>query len=185
MLAKLVEKEIPSFKITNPSLFLWSDATIVLAWLKKPPCNWKTFVAHRVSSILDKVGNKDWYHVASQDNPADLATRGLTPDELKDNELWWHGPRWLNKDKSQWPSNEGEFETSEDSKRVQVYVAKSTEKEDILDRFSCLARAMHVIAYMFRFFNKARHRSKGSLDYEPLKIATKQFDYNSQKISAE
>ncbi|XP_037816477.1 uncharacterized protein LOC119606893 [Lucilia sericata] len=155
LLANLVNSVIPNFKLHTYNLYLWSDSTIVLAWLRKPPCNWKTFVANRVATILEKVGNKNWFHVASNHNPADLATRGLIPSDLRENKLWWHGPDWLRLNKSSWPEGPLEFETVEESKQVQVNIARSAEREDILDRFSSLPRAYHVIAYIFRFFNLA------------------------------
>lgn len=50
----------------------------MLAWLSKPPCSWNTFVGNRVSEILDKVGNRNWQHVESKENPANVASRGPT-----------------------------------------------------------------------------------------------------------
>ena len=42
--------------------------------------------------------------VPTEENPADLCTRGATPDELLANSLWWHGPKWLlSEDKAGWP----------------------------------------------------------------------------------
>ncbi|XP_065368859.1 uncharacterized protein LOC135961295 [Calliphora vicina] len=175
LLAKLVSNVIPNFKLKTYSLYLWSDSTIVLAWLRKPPCNWKTFVANRVATILEKVGNKNWFHVSSSYNPADLATRGLTPSELKENKLWWHGPEWLKLEKSSWPIVPSEFETAEESRKVQVNIARSSEKEDILDRFSNLSRAYHVISYMFRFYNLTRKRNSKNLKYETRRISAQEL----------
>ncbi|GFU66959.1 integrase catalytic domain-containing protein [Trichonephila clavipes] len=33
-----------------------------------------------------------WHHIASEQNPADVLSRGLLPEELRDDSLWWHGP---------------------------------------------------------------------------------------------
>jgi len=33
-----------------------------------------------------------WRYVSTQQNPADLATRGISVDDYKDKSLWWHGP---------------------------------------------------------------------------------------------
>ena len=54
----------------------------------------------------------EWSHVESADNPADLASRGVTPAELKDSSLWWHGPAWLTLPAKQWPVNREEFKTT-------------------------------------------------------------------------
>ncbi|KAG8192161.1 hypothetical protein JTE90_027803 [Oedothorax gibbosus] len=40
-----------------------------------------------------------WQHVASEDNPADLVSRGLEPSRLVNNELWWHGPSFIQSDR--------------------------------------------------------------------------------------
>ena len=47
--------------------------------------------------------NTKWRHVRSPDNPADLATRGLSPTDLESNRLWWNGPSWLCQADSAWP----------------------------------------------------------------------------------
>ncbi|XP_074651586.1 uncharacterized protein LOC141906242 [Tubulanus polymorphus] len=49
------------------------------------------------SSDVDK-----WRHVRSAENPADLASRGMTLDESCLNR-WLHGPEFLSKPKSEWP----------------------------------------------------------------------------------
>ena len=44
-----------------------------------------------------------WQHVPTDQNPADLYTRGTTPKELSDCVLWWNGPEWLLGDRDKWP----------------------------------------------------------------------------------
>lgn len=56
--------------IKNCSIHLWPDSTIVLAWLKKHPSWWNTYVANRSVSV------------ASESNPADLGTRGCSSYNL-------------------------------------------------------------------------------------------------------
>ena len=43
-------------------------------------------------------------HVPSEDNPADLATRGKSPRELSSS-IWWNGPHWLKESEEQWPNS--------------------------------------------------------------------------------
>ncbi|GFU00880.1 integrase catalytic domain-containing protein [Trichonephila clavipes] len=38
---------------------------------------------------------KKWHHIASEQNPADVLSRGLLPEELRDDSLCWHGPELL------------------------------------------------------------------------------------------
>ncbi|XP_075157757.1 uncharacterized protein LOC142231024 [Haematobia irritans] len=182
LLAELVEGVISQMKITAASRYLWSDSTIVLAWLKKPPCVWKTFVANRVALILEKVGNISWSHVSTDCNPADLATRGTHPSDLKQNSLWWHGPDWLRSERCFWPQTKDTWETTQESRRVQAYVARSGQDIDILERFSTLPRAIRVLAYVFRFFNRVRARKDSSVMAATSKLTAQEVTFVRSRL---
>ena len=60
------------------------------------------FVENRLKEIRN--GNITLRFVISEDNPADLATRGISAQELSESQLWWHGPRWLRDPETSWPT---------------------------------------------------------------------------------
>nr|XP_033204786.1 uncharacterized protein LOC117165516 [Bombus vancouverensis nearcticus] len=60
----------------------WTDSTIVLHWISSSSYTLKTFVANRVAEIQTKTNTSDWRHVPTDDNPADLISRGQTPKEF-------------------------------------------------------------------------------------------------------
>ncbi|UYV66790.1 hypothetical protein LAZ67_4002868 [Cordylochernes scorpioides] len=95
LLANLFAAVKESLSLHFDQIFLWSDSTIALNWIKSESKRWKAFVANRVSAIQRKTPSHSWLHVPGSENPADLATRGLTPAQLIDNQLWWQGPHWL------------------------------------------------------------------------------------------
>lgn len=66
------------------------------------PNRLKTFVANRISDILERGNIEQWRHVAGKENPADCATRGLDIVSLRDHPLWWQGPLWLKQTESLW-----------------------------------------------------------------------------------
>ena len=134
-LDKLCELERSQLNLTQYKTYFWTDSTIVLAWLNKHPNAWKTFVANRVSNISDTVGVDNWNHVVSNDNPADIASRGCTAEELLENPLWWNGPSWLRKSESEWPISTQNFTTQAEIK-VQCYANTVTIETDILNDFS-------------------------------------------------
>ena len=72
--AKLLEATMSTFQITG--LEQWTDSTITLQWLSQLPRTWTTFVANRVSYIQEIIKRDSWNHVPTNDNPADLASRG-------------------------------------------------------------------------------------------------------------
>ncbi|XP_059222926.1 uncharacterized protein LOC131996847 [Stomoxys calcitrans] len=150
LLSKLASSIIAKLQISNFTTYYWTDSTIVLAWLKKPPCAWSTFVGNRVSEILENVGVENWLHIDSESNPADVASRGCSPSDLKGHHLWWHGPLWLKLPKDRWPTYEVFSDTSLEAKAVKVFA--TTTFEDPLERFSSLSRAYRVLCYVLRFW---------------------------------
>lgn len=78
---------------------LWIDSMITLHWIKSSAKQWKPFVENRVREIQNLTEPEQWNHSSGSENPADVATRGISVNKLKENALWWTGPMWLNKDK--------------------------------------------------------------------------------------
>ncbi|GBM91531.1 hypothetical protein AVEN_83462-1 [Araneus ventricosus] len=83
LLAKLAQKTITSMKIPFHSTVLWTDSTIVLAWIQKDPMVLKPFVRNRVSAIQNLTEISAWKHVPSKENPADIISRGIDPEKSK------------------------------------------------------------------------------------------------------
>ena len=76
-------------------MFLWTDSSTVLGWLQRTPNSLKTFVSNRVTQIISIADTGHWKHVKSEDNPADIGSRGCTPQELLSNKLSRYGIPWL------------------------------------------------------------------------------------------
>ncbi|XP_046808368.1 uncharacterized protein LOC124420202 [Lucilia cuprina] len=152
LLANMTHNLLTQLNLPLHQTYFWTDSSIVLAWLSKHPNSWNTFVANRVSTIIQTVGVENWNHVASHDNPADVASRGCNADELKDDTLWWNGPSWLKEVASKWPTTNKHFITQAEAKVSQSFtttvnthpslVNTNTENPDILSRFSKLSKAL-------------------------------------------
>ncbi|GBM44825.1 hypothetical protein AVEN_189476-1 [Araneus ventricosus] len=98
LLAQLVKRVLCAIKLEINDIYLWSDSTIVLAWIQHEPWELKTFVANRIAAIQELTKKEQWFHVSSGNNPADALSRGLAPEKLCNNELWWTGPSFLQAD---------------------------------------------------------------------------------------
>ncbi|GFW01737.1 uncharacterized protein TNCV_1232371 [Trichonephila clavipes] len=96
LLAKLVKRVVASLQLETAKIYLWSDSIIVLAWLRKELMDLKTFVKNRVAKIQEP--NQLWRHVPSDQNPADLVSRGVDHDKLLQRKLWFNGPTFLSGD---------------------------------------------------------------------------------------
>jgi hypothetical protein len=78
----------------NSSTF-WSDSQIVLSCIKNSSKRFPIFVASRLSAIWSMPTPEQWYHVRTDVNAADVASRGATVTELLGNRQWLSGPEFL------------------------------------------------------------------------------------------
>ena len=86
---KFVQKEL---HLPTSSKLLWTDLQCVLHWLQsRKPLS--SFVTNRLKEIKSLEG-LSFRYVPTEDNPADIATRGKTPVELSSS-IRWTGPHWL------------------------------------------------------------------------------------------
>ncbi|KAL4702851.1 hypothetical protein ACJJTC_001997, partial [Scirpophaga incertulas] len=175
MLADLTKFVLDTYQIKIPTykIFLWTDSTVVLSWLRSHSSRWSTFVANRVSHIQGIVPAESWNHVASRDNPADVCSRGQLPQELlSNNTLWWAGPVWLSQRNDCWPNTvkfpslidvEEEAVRTEERNSVAL-IAPSNDTENIFDlllkRFSSLAKIIRIVSYVRRFVHNIRKRNR-------------------------
>ena len=95
LLAGLLETTSNTLNIPADQVTAWCDSTIVLCWLRNSPARYRTFIANRITTATTHFPPSIWFHVPTDDNPADCASRGLSARELRDHPLWWKGPPWL------------------------------------------------------------------------------------------
>lgn len=105
ILARSMAEMGRSMKVRVNEVRLRTDSTIVLGWIGIAPHLLKTFVANRVWEVQDLTRVQAWGHVRSEDNPADVISRGMSPETLKEHMLWWNGPNWLCKPQTEWPDD--------------------------------------------------------------------------------
>ena len=86
-----------TIKVRASHVTYWTDSMDVLYWIKsnKPL---KVFVGNRVSDILKLSLPEQWYHVSTEQNPADLGTRGVQLKNLATASEWLKGPSFLTHD---------------------------------------------------------------------------------------
>ncbi|XP_037826677.1 uncharacterized protein LOC119614634 [Lucilia sericata] len=181
LLAEMIEILIPSLDVENYTISCWTDSIIVISWLAKPPCNWLTFVANRVSKISQIVPFSKWNHIVSKENPADLASRGISPLELKNSELWWFGPSWLKNSTSEWPNQRLSSipVTDLEVKPVRVHFTYFSDFDDLLERFSSFPRAMRVMAYVYRFYYRTHPRFRSNFYRDSTLVTSSEIVFNS------
>ena len=116
-------------KIDN--IFHWTDLSTVLLWLQAAHKKQQVFVANRAAEILENSSMDQWRQVKGVKNPADIGTRGMSIEGLKES-VWLNGPAWLQADEENWPKpwcqvNEVEAE------QVTSTAATETKLEQLID----------------------------------------------------
>ncbi|GBP88534.1 hypothetical protein EVAR_21742_1 [Eumeta japonica] len=118
--ARLYDKVKKASRITIDQVHFWCDSKIVLGWLKISPHKLSAFISHRVTEINNLCDSKNWMYVPSSWNPADLASRGVYPDELQSLCLWWEGPSYLKDTQDKWPEQHSDTQTNLPELRVKA-----------------------------------------------------------------
>ncbi|CAL8069059.1 unnamed protein product [Orchesella dallaii] len=112
----------------NIKITYWTDSSTALYWIKNDG-NWGVFVQRRVEEIRRLSNISDWRHVAGENNPADLPSRGCTAAHLVKSR-WWEGPIWLKKNPEEWPLSMVEFDEAEIKQEMKKIVVSSLDLEN-------------------------------------------------------
>ncbi|XP_055840854.1 uncharacterized protein LOC129908416 [Episyrphus balteatus] len=153
MLARLLCHVKDVLQLGQMKTYAWTDSTITLCWIAAPPSKWKTFISNRVAEIQRLTNVNIWNHVPTKLNPADLASRGISPSELKANTLWWRGPEYLQTNwKFTFPSPARTYETEEELRPVKIHCAIESENRvsTLFHKTSDFRKLVRIIAYCRR-----------------------------------
>ena len=158
ILTRLVKQSREVLGIRLEDVHLWTDSTIVLAWLSCNPRRLKTYVANRVTEITDAIPPSRWRHVRSEDNPADCASRGLLPSQLTVHDLWWDGPPWVSLNHEEWPQRDSSNGEPDVTEEVIACVSTPTESVVSLKNYSSYNRPVRVVVWIKRFVSNCSTR---------------------------
>jgi len=171
LLVRLVSRIRKILSIQDLPIHLWIDSEIALWWISGDPARWRDFVANRVVVIQETAPTAVWHHVPGTDNPADIASRGCTPERLRDCDLWWNGPAWLVESSSEWPRSIPNLDSEVDleERSAAINIATTTPPIwDLLSRYS--SRGLRFILGLTarvmdagRAFRRLRDQAQASL----------------------
>lgn len=145
--------------VPNENVYLFSDSMIVLGWLRRSPDEWKPFVANRVSKISTMYKPARWFYVKTQDNPADLATRGIKVNELltKYSKLWLNGPDFINDEgffmvqaNTNVECDNDELPEARSISKIKACNVVEQSSSFMFDKFSSYRKMINVTAFVLR-----------------------------------
>ena len=154
--AKLLDRDLPT------SYF--SDSKVTLGWIQGSPK--EVFVRNRVRNILLNSSKEQWNHIEGEDNPADLATRGMSPRNLQASRLWWHGPQRHPATLSMVAKNPAEPQTE----------AESLDPDPLgFDNFSSWKKLVAVVSVIMRWRKRSRDRDPVAVILRYLQMRTPEW----------
>ncbi|CAH8639763.1 unnamed protein product, partial [Dicrocoelium dendriticum] len=141
-------------KINFEKSLFWTDSMVVLYYINNLSTRFSTFIANRLSAIHEVSSPNQWRHVKSEDNPADLLSRGVSSSlRLKQ---WFSGPEFLWGCELQWPASIKSFPTpdSVEHKRTMAHVLAVSEEPPLhmlIRRYSSWLQLLKSVAWLSRF----------------------------------
>jgi hypothetical protein len=184
LLANLFEKVNEQIDIEFTNKFLWCDSSITLTWIATPSNRLSTFVGNRVSRIQIITKNCCWKHIRSQQNPADILSRGCTPQELAQADLWWKGPLFLEESQENWPTESFKIlKIIPEMKKTKISTFYVKEEDNVINQlvsqFKSTRKIQRIVAWLLRF--KSHKNVKGPLTVKELWNALKVILRHLQK----
>ena len=175
----------------------WTDSNIVLGYINNERKRFKTFVANRLAVIHDNSDVSQWQHVPTEENPADMASRGIDPQDNRKLNEWLHGPEFLRRPETFWPAQSNVSVPIPDTdKEVRCDAAVNVIQtidfnfmKDLMSRYSDWYRLQKAVAWLIRFKNMCCVKylkqdvivPKGYLTVEEIKHATHVIIRNVQR----
>ncbi|CAG7670918.1 unnamed protein product [Allacma fusca] len=183
LLVDLVSRIANNLKIPLQNIVNFSDSTVVLCWLSKPPDEWKTFVSNRVRTILDVFPFCQWTYVRSNENPADDATRGLKVEEFVGKTRWFDGPEFLYHEnyRSFHPIPNLDTHLALERRKVKVAFCVGV-VDDFTSRSSSYLRLIRAIALICRKIRNFRARIRNLEPINESPTLSKEEVEKSEKI---
>ncbi|XP_015377537.1 PREDICTED: uncharacterized protein LOC107171796 [Diuraphis noxia] len=161
VLAQLALKIAKSWEIDVSQFWLWTDSTIVLGWINSHPNRLKTYVSNRICQILEITNSQQWHYISTNENPADVLSRGIRPQDLKETLLWWQGPLWLREDDKGWREDSNMWPNPVDlpeQRLIKLALISIEPTKDLVNRYSEWYKLRRAVAWMHTFVDYLRKK---------------------------
>ena len=139
-------------KLNVDQILFYSDSKVVLGYIQNESRRFYVYVTNRVQIIRSISSPSQWTYVDTNNNPADIATRGKPAKQLMASS-WFTGPEFLRNDTSPTASSQQEFEIKNDdpevrteasilSSNIQIATKLGSERFERFSKWSTLQRAI-------------------------------------------
>lgn len=170
------------------SISMYTDSKIVLGYIYNEQRRFHVYVGNRVDFIRQSTEPTYWKYVASEINPADIASRTIGADSIQESP-WLHGPSFLIQDNLDFeipntyplvdPTSDKEVRPSVVSQQTTCEPRTMTSLSDRFERYSewsSLTKAISTLQHVVRSYNGSEqctgwHKCNSSTDADSQRKA--------------
>lgn len=180
-----------NLKVSSARYYFWTDSQIALNWIQGSKQRWQPYVQNRVDEIRRLTDIAQWNHCRSEDNAADLLTRGVSGEFLQKSSLWAHGPHWLQDKKGDWKLNSEQQVSKTALLLVESRLACLEGRSPLMSyhNFSSWNRLLRVTCLVFRISLRLhkkispKYGMMSSLTAEEIQVAENHWIRYVQQLS--
>ena len=167
--ARMIRSVAEELDIPIDRCFAWSDAKIVLSWIYSSEPVGNSLIEGSITQIQELLPPKAWRYVSTNDNPADIASRGTIPSLLAQKRSWWHGPEWLESTPSSWPITT--LPAPEPLNDTKLVCSVQINQPYFIERFSQLSSLLRFMVRLRRWLRIKLARETTSPVLDPVSVS--------------
>ncbi|VDM97294.1 unnamed protein product [Onchocerca ochengi] len=124
LLPRFIQNRVEEIRTSHCSFRYIPNSRCALHWIQNQSRLLPRFIQNRIEEI--RTSHCSFRYIPSECNPADIATKGISPDQLANFQPWWTECEWLKKEESKWPQWEYNIH---DECEESLYEEKSKDEE--------------------------------------------------------
>ncbi|XP_003738512.1 uncharacterized protein LOC100898875, partial [Galendromus occidentalis] len=187
MAARITSNIREYLKLKVAKEYFWIDNMACVSWIHSPPEKWRPFVANRVREITKLTDPSAWRYIRSEENPADILSRGTDIANPQSRYRWLSGPMWLSDPTWKPPPNQIDIEETAEERKATPSQCLHTvryDENDVIDdllnpaRFSSWFKLIRAQAFCNRLkafaqsIKSRQRRSHSSSETRSLQLDT-------------
>ncbi len=161
-ICRLVREEL-DFQFKDDAIYFWSDSTCVLQYIRNEERRFKVFVANRLAEIHEQSSTWQWRHVCTEENVADIASRGILANDYVSMQRWLSGPDFLQASEQHWPAQPKCLPLSDQDVELKTCattcVMSRQPIDDMIERCSSINQLTTSVVWILRFVDFLRNKS--------------------------
>ena len=138
-----------------------------------------------MSAVQTVLSSANWHHVPTDENPADLASRGINANLLVNSDLWWRGPQFIRSEPLVLPHSADTPADIPDVAKPKVVSASAQVEEHLIEikRFSSLSRLQRAFTLVHKLcLGKKSSRPLSTITSSEVNLAFKKLLARDQLV---